>query len=96
MGRVYRGMVVRTNYGTGPYVVTDFIKGCNCPSFLDTLEFGKDAPQSRPHYHILCKKVGERGQFHLNGYDENLNSVWDNDRLIACDEETLFLTMCCG
>lgn len=96
MRRVYRGMVVRTNYGTGPYRVTSFIENCTCPSFLDTVNLGASAPPSKAHYHIRCKKDNERGDYHLNGYDENLNSVWDNDRLIDCAEETLFLTMCCG
>lgn len=98
MGRIFNGMVVRTNYGSGPYEVERFIEGCTCPSFIDTLEFGANAPLSKPHYHIVCRKPlhHREGLFHLNGYDENLNSVWDNDRLINCEEETLFLTMCCG
>ena len=97
MSRVYNGMVIRTSYGTGPYRVVDFEKDCTCPSFMDVLEMGNDAPPSRPHYHLLCRKVGEnKGFYHINGYDENLNSVWDNDRVIVCAEETLFLTICLG
>lgn len=97
MGRVHTGMVIRTSYGTGPYRIVDFTKDCTCPSFMDTVNLGKDAPLSRQHYHFLCRKVGEAKDFyHVHGYDENLNSVWNDDRLIVCDEETLFLTMCCG
>ena len=96
MGRVYRGMVVRTSYNTGPYVVTDFTEGCTCPTFLDSLELGDKAPPSKPHYHIVCRGNGERGNSYLNGYDENLNSVWNKDRLIVCAEETLLLTLVCN
>lgn len=88
-------MVIRTSYGTGPYRVVDFEKDCTCPSFMDAITLGNKAPASKPHYHIVCRKVGEsKGFYYLNGYDENLNSVWDNDRLIVCAEETLLLTMC--
>lgn len=94
MGRIHNGMVVRTTYGTGPYRIVDFEKDCVCPSFTDAVTLGADAPNSRPHYHIVCRKVGEnKGFYYLNGYDENLNSVWGEDRLIVCAEETLLLTM---
>ena len=97
MGRVYNGMVIRTSYGTGPYRIVDFEKDCTCPSFMDAVTFGNDAPPSRPHYHFTCRKVGEnKGFYYVNGYDENLNSVWNGDRVIVCAEETLLLTMCCG
>lgn len=96
MGRLHNGMIVRTSYNTGPYEVTSFTDGCTCPSFHDAITLCAEAPLSKPHCHIRCKKVGERGDYYLNGYDENFNSVWGNDRLINCAEETLFLTMCCG
>lgn len=95
MSRIYKGMVVRTSYGTGPYVVKDFTSGCTCPSFVDSINMS-NPPASRSHYHIVCQKEGERSNSFLNGYDENLNSVWSNERLIVCAEETLFLTMCLG
>lgn len=46
--------------------------------------------------HILYFLGEHKGYYYVNGYDENLNSVWDEDRVIVCAEETLFLTMCCG
>ena len=95
MSRFHKGMVVRTSYGTGPYRVHSFTEGCTCPSFLDTINM-RNPPPSAPHSHIVCKIDGKSGNYYLNGYDENLNSVWDNDRLIDCEEEALFLTMCCG
>lgn len=90
-------MIIRTSYGTGPYRVVDFKKNCTCPSFIDELNLGKNAPLSRPHYHFICKQVGEnKGFYYVNGYDENLNSVWGNDRVIVCHEETTLLTLLCG
>lgn len=92
MGRLHVGMIVRTSYGTGPYRITDVVENCNCPKFLDELEFGDKAPKSKPHYHLVCKRLdNSRDSFHLNGYDENLLSVWGNDRLIDCSEETTLL-----
>lgn len=97
MERVHNGMVIRTSYGTGPYRVVAFTENCTCPSFMDAVNLGQDAPPSRPHYHFLCRKIGEhKGFYYVNGYDGNLNSVWGEDRVIVCAEETLFLTMCCG
>ena len=100
MGRFNIGMVVRTSYGTGPYEITEVTDNCTCPSFLDTLNYGsrmETPPPSRPHCHIVCKRLGEkRDKYYLNGYDENGNCVWMDDRLIVCSEETMFLTMCCG
>lgn len=90
-------MVVRTSYGTGPYRIVGFEKDCICPSLMDSLTLMDKAPKSKPHYHLTCEKVGEKTGFHyLNGYDENLISVWNEDKLIVCSEETLFLTMCCN
>lgn len=101
MGRYYNGMVVRTSYGTGPYEITGVIGGCTCPSFLDHLEYGsrrETPPPSKTHFHLTCRGLGDKqDKYYLNGYDENGNSVYsDNDRIIVCAEETLFLTMCCG
>lgn len=100
---IREGMIVRTSYGTGPYKVLEVTHGCTCPSFLDSINLGKDAPPSKPHYHLVCRKVGgenKKSHFYLNGYDENYNCVWDTppmvDRLIVCEEETLFLNMCCN
>lgn len=101
MGRYYNGMVIRTSYGTGPYEITGVIGNCTCPSFLDSLEYsssGETPPPSKPHFHLTCRGLGDkRSEYYLNGYDENGNSVYsDNDRIIVCAEETLFLTMCCN
>lgn len=97
MSRIYKGIVVRTSYNTGPYRVVDYTKDCTCPSFMDEITLLDKAPDSKPHYHLLCRKVGEkRGFFYLNGYDENLNSVWNSDRLIVSHEETTILALSCN
>lgn len=100
MSRFRKGMVVRTSYGTGPYEITEVSENCTCPSFLDSLNCGctETPPRSKPHCHIVCRRFGEkRDNYYLNGYDENGVCVWsDNDRLIVCEEETMFLSMCCG
>ena len=96
MSRIYKGIDVRTSYNTGPYRVIDFVVGCVCPSFVDSITLYDKAPNSKPHYHLTCRKLGEKtGFYYLNGYDENLNSVWDNDRLIVCHEETTLLALSC-
>lgn len=90
-------MQVRTNYGTGPYIVTKVHSGCTDPSFLDTINcpMGQTPPPSPEHTCLTCKNLGgkERGDFYLNGYDENLNNVWRDDRLIDLQVEALTLAM---
>lgn len=96
--RIQEGMVVRTSYGTGPYRILDVEQHCTCPSFSDAITLLDKAPASRPHAHCTCRKVGETfGFYYLNGYDENLINVWDeNSRLIVCHEETTLLTLICN
>ena len=96
-GGIYVGMSVRTSYCTGPYIVTDVTEDCTCPSFLDSLDMGDEAPASRPHYHLTCRKQDERkgSKYFLNGYDDNLRSVWGGDYLVDCNTEATILTLCC-
>lgn len=86
-------MLVKTSYNSGPYIVESVSEKCDCPSFLDSLDKGDEAPKSKPHVHIRCNRVGGRKNefYYLNGYDEELNCVWSNDRLILLHEETLML-----
>ena len=99
MSRYRKGMRIRTSYGSGPYVVTQVKENCTCPKFLDACNFGDKAPWSRPHVHLLCKKLDPAmgsGNFILNGYDENLNSVWGNDYLVDLDEVSLSVLILLG
>ena len=91
MSRYYIGMKVRTSYGTGPYKIVSVSEECTCPSFVNMLNLRENAPKSAPHFHLVCKSIsenGDRGNFYLNGYDNNLHSVWSNDYLIDLDEVT--------
>ena len=76
---VTAGNWVRTNYGTGPYQITEVSGPCCCPEYLASLE-GDETP-SRPHYHITCRD--NRGHTcWLNGYTLDGRSVWRRDRLM--------------
>lgn len=87
--------MVRTTYGTGPYIIKNVMESCECPSFTDTLSF-PHPPASRSHSHLECKTIDGKGGFYLNGFDDDGNSVWNFDRVIVCSEETTLLTMCCN
>ena len=97
MSGLYVGQIVGTNYNTGPYRIVKISDERTDPGFCDMLKLGDKAPKSRPHRNLTVQYVGRNGDKHtpcyLNGYDENLNNVWSNDRLIDCAEETMFLAL---
>lgn len=75
------GCEVRTNYGTGPYIVEKITGPCNCPKYLPIF----NEEPSPDHYHLVCKGRdggGRKGTFYLNGYTLEGNSVWDDSELI--------------
>lgn len=92
MSRFQEGLIVRTSYNTGPYVITKVHGPMTSPKFVDTLN-GITTP-SKPHFCLTVRPVGAKSSsdYYLNGYDENGNSVWNSDRLIFCDEETMLLS----
>lgn len=74
------GSVVRTSYGTGPYVIREIHGPCECPEYLRSLD-GDDTP-SEPHFHLTCERVDDvKGDYWLNGYRPDGTSVWTSDRL---------------
>lgn len=85
--------MVRTNYGTGPYLVTEVSEVCTCPRYHDMLALGDQAPPSEPHYHLVCRaadRVGKRkrdgaGTYYLGGYRPDGTCVWSKDRITALD-----------
>lgn len=93
MARFQKGQIVRTSYGTGPYVIMSIYGPSTEPSFVSSLN-GDNTP-SKPHFYLTVRPIGVKGNSdcYLNGYDENGNSVWNNDRLIFCSEETTLLTL---
>lgn len=81
------GMVVVTNYGTGPYVILHISRPCNCPNYLDTLR-PKPWPESDIHYHFICKKPEDHpraDKYYLGGYRLDGTNVWDSDFLTVVD-----------
>lgn len=98
MGRFFKGMLIHTNYCGETYVVESVSEGCSCPSFVDSLNLGERAPQSKEHCHLVCRTLtNKKDNRWLNGYDENGVNVWiPGDRIIVNSEETLLLTMVCG
>ncbi|MES2586962.1 MAG: hypothetical protein V4536_08595 [Pseudomonadota bacterium] len=75
------GDIVRTNYGTGPYIIEHVSELCTCPSYMDTLN-GDVLKESDHHYHLRCTGVrGGNGFFYLNGYTDEGSNVWTDDRI---------------
>lgn len=90
------GQVVRTSYGTGPYIIRNISGERTDPSFIDSLNLQEKAPRSLPHRNFEVSPLSDpknKGYF-LNGYDENLRSVWTDDYLVICEVETLLLSLC--
>lgn len=83
------GALIRTNYGTGPYVVESVDGPCDCPEYVRSLD-GDNSP-SEPHYHLTVRDAdrpaghGRRkmtgGQSYLGGYRPDGSSVWSRDRI---------------
>lgn len=80
-----RGNIIRTNYNTGPYVITRVTGPCRCPEHVRSLE--GDRTPSEPHFHITCKvpDAPDRGDYWLSGYRTDGTSVWSDDRLHLVD-----------
>lgn len=78
--------IVTTNYGTGPYVITEVYGPCECPEYLRHLD-GDDSP-SEPHYHLTCRhaELPGQGDYWLNGYRLDGTNVWCDDRLSLIGE----------
>ena len=91
------GDIVRTNYNTGPYRVVGVNGPFTDPSYVDSLNMGKDAPESPPHFSYVCVGLDskKRQLFYLNGYDGITHrNVWRSaDRIITFEEESLLTLM---
>lgn len=79
------GNIVRTNYNTGPYVITCVTGPCQCPEYVRSLD-GDETP-SEEHFHITCQipDQPERGNYWLNGHRDDGTSVWGDDKLYVVD-----------
>lgn len=87
-------MIVRTSYGTGPYIIVK-VKTSIEPSFIDYINM-KNPPASPEHYTLTVRRLNsnDHSDYFLNGYNDDLQSVWENgDRLIVTSEETMLLNL---
>jgi len=62
--KLEKGMLIRTNY-SGPYRILKIIRGCTCPSYLDTTN--KDNP---PHIHLTVTRPDGSRKCWLNYFVE--------------------------
>ncbi len=83
------GLLVRTSYGTGPYLVRTLSGPCICCSYLDTIN-GRERP-SKPHFHLTFRRPdGRGGDYYLNGFTLEGRSVWSRDKLTVQPQLELF------
>lgn len=80
--------IVRTNYGTGPYIIKSVYGPCRCSDYLDYINLA-EPPRSEPHYHLTCEHVGtsevgglKASPSYLGGYRPDGSNVWSDDRLV--------------
>jgi hypothetical protein len=86
---VQLGAYVRTNYGTGPYLIEEIEGPCTCPSFQRHLA-GDERP-SRPHFHLTVREIALRkDRAWLNGYTLDGKCVWSGDRIFDARQLDLF------
>jgi hypothetical protein len=81
--RVFLGKIVHTNYGTGPYMVTNVSEPCDCGEYLESLE--NSEAKSEPHVHLICRAPGDKQDSHLGGYRLDGTSVWNADTITVSD-----------
>jgi hypothetical protein len=74
------GDIIKTSYGTGPFIVLSVLRNCTCPNFVKTLN-GDNSP-SKPHIHAEMMDMNGRKGYGIGGYDDSTEpakSVWNPD-----------------
>jgi hypothetical protein len=74
------GDIIKTSYGTGPFVVLSVLRGCTCAEFVRRIN-GDDSP-SEPHMHADLMDMNGRKGYGIGGYDDTVEparNVWRND-----------------
>jgi hypothetical protein len=64
-----QGMLIKTNYGTGPYRIKKITRGCTCSHILSQINMN-EPPNLPPHLHLVVTSPDGTGEFYLNYYDE--------------------------
>jgi hypothetical protein len=67
--RLTQGMLIKTNYGTGPYRIKKIIRKCTCPHVLATINLN-NPPALPAHMHLIVTGPDGKGEFYLNYYNE--------------------------
>lgn len=77
--RLECGMIIRTNFGAGPFRITEIKRGCTC-----RWNYAGKGPGDPPHVHLTLEWAGPRADgyhykpYYLGGYDEKtLRSLTD-------------------
>lgn len=85
--RLEVGMIIKTNYGTGPYRILDIERGCTCPLYLDD----KPTPE---HIHLTLTDPDGKGRSWI-GYiiEETLTSVPETREGYIKDKEPDMIIM---
>lgn len=95
--RLEKGMVVRTNYDTGPFRIIGITRECVCPHILDTINRFDSAPPLPAHTHLWLRYITKdhnEGKEAFIGYldEESLRTYgeggeWSGDEIILCESE---------
>lgn len=83
MIRLEKGMLIKTNYGTGPYRIISVKRGCTCPSYLDSINL-RDPPDRPEHIHIYLEDPDNKrkSKSFLGGYiEETLTHLDGKDKI---------------
>jgi hypothetical protein len=67
--KLAQGMLIKTNYNTGPYRIKKIKRDCTCAHFLAEINMNNPPPLP-PHLHLTVTNPDGSGEFYLNYYDE--------------------------
>ncbi|MCH7400105.1 hypothetical protein MM236_19070 [Belliella sp. DSM 107340] len=85
-----KGTIIKTSYGSRPYLINEVSEPCNCGRLSDQLGLTNTGMQdwSPDHYHITCKDLDKSRSngdpCYLNAYnliDGEIRSIYCNDKI---------------
>lgn len=78
-------------------MIKEIHRDCTCTEYVTSLNFMiGEGPPSRSHMHLICEYLEEPSKgkkAYLNGYNDNLESVWNSDRLTVLVQKPVQITM---